>query len=148
MTPFRTRDKDVVCANGGGGLHPPSKPPVSFYAVQAFFQEHCIINKTCIARIFVIHVFKYHRAGSLFANWGGDVPPNPRAFLSCARPRQVSSCQQNRTHIWTLSEPMTKRLCLQMGGAAPPQSSPLSFYAVQACFQEHRTISWLHAHDC
>ena len=41
-----------------------------------------------------------------------------------------------------LSEPVIKTLCLQMGGgAAPPPNPPLSFYAVQACFEEHRTIN-------
>ena len=64
--------------HGGGPT-----PRLSFYAVQAFFQEHCIINKTCFARIIVIDLFKYHRAGSLFANGGATSPQPPFSFKLC-----------------------------------------------------------------
>ena len=48
--------------------------------------------------------------------------------------------------IWTLTEPVTKTLCLQMGGGGlrpPPTPLPprLSFQAVQACVQEHHTMN-------
>ena len=142
MAPFRTRDKDVVCANGGGGCAPPT-PPVSFYAVQAFFQEHCIINKTCFARIIVIDLFKYHPAGSLFANGGATSPPTPVFFQAVQGHIKYHPASQNRTHMdpESLSEPMTKRLCLQMGGAAPP--NPTAFFLRRAGLlsQEHRTMN-------
>ena len=74
------------------------------------------MNKNCFKHIEVIDLFKSHHACSLFANAGATSPEA----------------------IWAFSEPVT---CVcKMGGAAPPQS-PLSFYAVQACFQKHRTIN-------
>ena len=66
-----------VCSSHGEAL---AAPPLSFYAVQAFFQEHCIINNTCFAHIIVIDLFKHHRAGSLFANGGATSPPTPVLF--------------------------------------------------------------------
>ena len=37
---------------------------------------------------------------------------------------------------------MIETLCLQKGGLPPTHSNaPLSFYAAQACFREHRTIN-------
>ena len=128
----------------------------------------------------------HHACRQSICKWGGYVSPNPRAFLSCARRLQVSSCQQkqnphgpafrtrdkdfvfanadheqklfqalkdlSKTHAlfanggatspearWTLSEPVT---CVcKWGGGLRPSTPPLSFYAVQACFQKHRTIN-------
>ena len=106
----------TLCLQMGGGLPPPPTPPLSFYAVQACFQEHRTMNKNCFKHIEVIDLFKSHHACGLFANAGATSPEA----------------------IWAFSEPVT---CVcKMGGAAPPQS-PLSFYAVQACFQKHRTIN-------
>ena len=89
---------------------------------------------------------------------GGRRPPQPPRFLSCTRPRQVSSCQQKTEPTWPLSEPVIKDIvCANGGGGAardkdfvfaigglrppPTPPPPLSLYAVQACVQEHRTIS-------
>ena len=47
MDPFRTRHKDVVFANGGGLRPRQPPPPLFFKAVQACFQEHRTMNKTC-----------------------------------------------------------------------------------------------------
>ena len=59
MDPLRTRDKDIVFANGGGAAPPPpTPPPLSFYAVQACFEEHRTINKNCLKQIVVIGLFK------------------------------------------------------------------------------------------
>ena len=46
MNPLRTCEKDVEFANGG--LRPPPTPSLSFWAVQACFQEHRTMNKTCV----------------------------------------------------------------------------------------------------
>ena len=92
MALFRTCDKDVVCANGGG-----CDSPLFLYAVQICFQEHRTINQNC---------FKIHHAG----RWGGYIPPNSRAFLICARSLQVSSCQLRQNPICTLSEPVIKNI--------------------------------------
>ena len=71
MNPLRTRHNDVVFANwGGGGLRPPPTPPLSFYAVQACFQEHRTLNKTCIKHETVLEPVKTHHKGSLFAEGG------------------------------------------------------------------------------
>ena len=55
-------------------------------------------------------------------------------------PHEGAVFKQKTEAIWTLSEPVIKTLCLQMG-APPPATPPHSFYAVQACFEEHRTIN-------
>ena len=73
---------------------------------------------------------------------GEPRPPQPPCFFQAVQGHiKYHPASQNRTHMdpESLSEPMTKRLCLQMGGSAPNQ--PLSDYAVQPCFQEHHTIS-------
>ena len=75
------------------------------------------MNKNWFKHIEVIDLFKSHHACSLFANGGATSPEA----------------------VWALSEPVT---CVcKWGGAAPPQSPQLSFYAAQACFQKHRTIN-------
>ena len=51
MDPLRTHDTDIVFANGGG--YPPP-----FYAVQACFEEHRTINKSCLKQIVVIDLFE------------------------------------------------------------------------------------------
>ena len=146
--------------NGGGGCAP------------FFLHEHCIISKTCFALI-VIDLFKYHRAGSLFANGGAAFPPTPGlakteatwtfstphagslfangGATSPPTPRFFKLCKKTSSiilpakpePIWTGSEPVLKTLCLQTGGGgpAPPPTPLLSFYAVPACFQEHRTMN-------
>ena len=73
---------------------------------------------------------------------GGLRLPQPRAFLNCARRLQVSSCQQDQNPYGPAQNPVLKTLCLQTGGGACPPPTPLlSFYAVPACFQEHRTMN-------
>ena len=52
MDLLRTRDKDFVFANGGAA--PPPTPPLSFYAVQACFQEHRTMNKNWFKHVGVI----------------------------------------------------------------------------------------------
>ena len=60
---------------------------------------------------------------------GGCVHSNPRFFLRRTRPLQVSSCRE-------------LDVVFESGGLRPPPppNPPLSFQAVQACFQEHGTI--------
>ena len=131
-----------MCANGGGGcgLRPP-QPPLSFYAVQAFFQEHCIINKTCFARIIVIEPVQVPSCRQSICKRGSYVPPNPRFLLSCARPRQVSSCQQKQNPYEPFQNPRQRGCVCKWGGGCAAPNPTLSVYAVQACFQEHRNIS-------
>ena len=86
---------------------------------------------------------------ALFANGGvASPPPPPRAFPP--PPRFFKLCKKTSSiilpaktePIWTGSEPAIKALCLQMGGGGcAPSTPPLSSYAVQACFQEHRTMN-------
>ena len=72
MDPIRTRHKDVVFANGGRPS-PPTNPPLSFEAVQACFQEHNTMKKTCTKHKIVLELFKTHHRGSLFPI--GEVVP-------------------------------------------------------------------------
>ena len=61
---------------------------------------------------------------------GGLRPFQPPFFLKRTRLLQVSSCRE-------------LVVVFESGGGcapSPPQPPPLSFQAVQACFQEHRTI--------
>ena len=95
-----------VQMGGGGGAAPPPNPPVFVNTVQAFFQEHCITSKTCFARIIVIDLFKYHRAGSLFANGGAAFPPTPGLAKTEA--------------IWNFSTPHAGSLFANGGATSPP----------------------------
>ena len=111
--PFRTCAKDVVCANGGGAA--------PFYTVQAFFQEHCIISKTCFARIIVIDLFKFHRAGSLFANGGAAFPPTPGLAKTEA--------------AWTFSTPHAGSLFANGRVTFPPTPNCATRLQVSSCQQ-------------
>ena len=87
------------------------------------------MNKNYGKHIVVIELIKTHDAGILLANGGGVAStPTPAFFLKRTRPLQVSSCRE----LDVVFE--------SGGGAAPPPTPSLSFQAVQACFQEHRTI--------
>ena len=50
----------------------------------------------------------------------------PFLVLSQAASKQAS----NTARIWILSEPLIETLWLRIGGAAPPQTPPLSFSAL------------------
>ena len=52
--------------------------------------------------------------------------------VSCAQPgsKQASKQASNTERIWILSEPLIETLWLRIGGAAPPQTPPLSFSAL------------------
>ena len=87
------------------------------------------MNKNYVKHIVVVELIKAHDAGILLANGGGGrVHSNPGFFLRRTRPLQASSCRE----LDVVFE--------SGGGAAPPPTPSLSFQAVQACFQEHRTI--------
>ena len=148
-----------MCANGGGGgCPPPTTPPLSFLRRAGFsFKNNCIINKTCFAHIIVIRPVQintivqavYLQTRELrppeppcwqcICELRGYIRPNPRTSLSCTRPRQVSSCQQNRTHMAPFRTCDKDVVCANGGGCAPPppQLPHFSVYAVQICFQEH-----------
>ena len=87
------------------------------------------MNKNYGKHIVVIELIKTHDAGILLANGGGLRPLQPPLFfLRRTRPLQVSSCRE-------------LDVVFESGGVAPPPPNPpLSFQAVQACFQEHGTI--------
>ena len=87
------------------------------------------MNKNCVKHIVVIELIQTHDAGILLANGGGVASIPTPVFRT--RLLQVSSCRE----LGVVFE--------SGGGAAlppPPNPPPLSFQAVQACFQEHRTI--------
>ena len=158
-----------------GGLHPPN---AFFCTVQALFQEHCIISKTCFARIIVIGLFKYHRAGSLFAN-GAAFPPTPglaKAEAICTfstphvylqmgglrlpqPPRFFKLCKKTSSiilpaktePIWTGSEPVMQILRLQMAGGGLRPPNPLAFFLRRAGLlskTSHHQHDLLPEHHC
>ena len=82
-----------------------------------------------------------NHAGSLFANGGATSPPTPPLFKLCKKTSNIILPAKTEP-TWTGSEPVIKTLCLQMGGVcAPPLTPRAFFYAVHACFQEHRTMN-------
>ena len=130
------------------GCAAPTPPLFFFKTVQAFFQEPCIISKTCFARTIVIDLFKKPSCRQSICKEGGCLPPtpglakteaiwtfstthagslfanggyvspNPRAFLNCARRLQVSSCQQKQNPCGPFRT-HAKEVVFAMGGAAP-----------------------------
>ena len=72
---------------------------------------------------------------------GATSSPAPALFTLCKITSSIILPAKTEA-IWTLSQPVIKMLCLQMGGGLrPPPTPALSFYAVQACFREHRTLN-------
>ena len=125
MAPFRTRDKDVVCANAGG-LRPPPTPQFSFYAVQACFQEHRTISKTGFTRTTVIELFNPTTL-AVHLRTTGLRPPQPPHFFKLYKATSSIILPAKTEPIWPLSERVIKTTCVQMGGAAPPPTPPLFF---------------------
>ena len=114
-----------------GRAAPPPTPSLSFlrragllsrtsYHQQELFQAYS--SHSCYT------AFQSHRAGSLFVNGGLRLP-----FFELYKATSSIILRAKTEPIWTLSEPVTK--------TSWPPHSRLSFYAVQACFQEHRTIN-------
>ena len=108
----------ALCLQMGGGGAAPLQPP-------AFF----------LRRAGLLSRASYHEQELVQAHRG-------------YRPFQIPPCMQSICKWWGyvsrshMGPFRTRDLCLQMGGgAAPPQSPQLSFYAAQACFQKHRTIN-------
>ena len=146
-----------MCKWGGGGCPPPQPPRFLFYAVQAFFQEQLHHQQDLLrahncyrpVQINTIVQAVYLQTRELrppeppcwqcICELRGYIRPNPRTSLSCTRPRQVSSCQQNRTHMAPFRTCDKDVVCANGGGCAPPppQLPHFSVYAVQICFQEH-----------
>ena len=115
MDPLRTRDKDVVFANGGG-LCPPPFPPLSFYAVQA---------RTSCHQQELLHAHNCCRPFQIPSCAQSICKRGARAFLSCARTLQVSSCQQKQNPYGASLRTRDKDIVFANGGgAAPPPPNP------------------------
>ena len=56
--------------------------------------------------------------------------PRPACLSRRARSLQNDILPAKTARIWILSEPLIETLWLQIGGAAPPQTPPLSFSAL------------------
>ena len=93
------------------------------------------MNKTCTKHRIVLELFNFHLQDILFPI--EEVRPG---FFKLGKVASSIILPAKTEPIWTLSEPVIKTLCLQMGGCPPPQP-PLSFQAVQACCQAHRTMN-------
>ena len=96
---------------------PPPNPPLSFYAAQACFQEHRIINTTCFTSIIVLELFKpitlaVHLRTAGVCNWGGGgLRPTPTPPLFILR---LQICFQEHG---TINQNCFKnQSCRQMGG--------------------------------
>ena len=112
------------------GLRHPN-PLLSFYAVPACFQEHH-------TRTFQ-HPSYTH---SVCKCWASPTPTLAR--LKPVQDRFKQHLASKTEPIWTVSAPNAFFLFANGGGGcASPQGPWLSFYALQACFQEHRTINYL-----
>ena len=136
MDPLRTVIKTLRrCV---GKLCPPHSPRFLFTPCRP---EHRAINKKCFTRIIFVDLFKSHRAGSLFANGRATSPPtHPRAFQLSKEHVKYHPASKNRTHMEPLRTRDKDIVFASREGLCPPNPT-LSFYAVQACFQKHRTIN-------
>ena len=101
-------------ANGGAAA-PPTPGLAKTEAIWTFFTPH---------------------AGSLFANGGLRLPQPPRFFKLCKKTSSIILPAKTEP-IWTLSEPVIKTLCLQMGGAGlrPPPSPRFLFTPCRLAFK-------------
>ena len=105
------------------GLRPT--PPLSFYAVQACFKKHRTINKNWFKHIVVIQLFKpiMH---AVYVQMGG-YGPQPPHFFDLYKTTSSIILSAKTEAIWTLSEPVIKTSCVQMGGLRPPPNPPAFF---------------------
>ena len=100
--------------------------------MQACFQEHRTISKNGFTRTTVIELFNPIR------------PPQPPHFFKLYKATSSIILPAKTEPIWPLSERVIKTSCVLNGGGGlriPPQLPRFSFYAVQICCQEHRTIN-------
>ena len=69
----------------------------------------------------------------------------PKEVISAVIQRPGMRCHllasENSTTACSNIRTRDKDFVFANGGAAPPPTPPLCFYAVQACFQEHRTMN-------
>ena len=130
MDPLRTRDKGV---GKWVGLRPPPppNPPAFFNTMQAGFQENHTINKNCVKHVVVMAFKSSYRQFVCkrgFCKWGRAAPsPTP--------PLVFTPCRQ----VFKNPEPVIKMFA--DGGGAPPNPS-LFPWAMQAVFQENRTMAF------
>ena len=106
-------------------------------AVQVCFQKHHTMNKTCTKLRIVLEFFEDSSSRHSVSKLGGT-----SRLIKLSKVASSIILPAKTEPIWTLPEPVIKTLCLQMGGGgfASP-NPPLSFQAVQACCQEHRTMN-------
>ena len=88
-----------------GEAAPPPTPLLSFYAVQACFEEHRTINKNCLKQIVVIGLFKPFMQADR-----GATSAQPSCFIHLCKIASSIILPAKTDTIWTPSEPVLKRI--------------------------------------
>ena len=99
MDPFRTHDKEVVFASGGGGLRPG-------------------FTRTTVIELFNPIMLAVH------LRTAGLRPPQPPHFFKLYKATPSIILPAKTEPIWPLSERVIKTSCEQMGGGAAPAAPP------------------------
>ena len=124
------------CVQMGGLLRPPTPPP-AFFLRRAGFLSRTLHHQQDLLRAHNCYrPVQTPSCRQSICKRGSYVPPQPPCFFKLCKATSSIILPAKTEPIWTLSEPMTKRLCLQMGGGLRrPQPHSFLFTPCRLAFK-------------